>query len=387
MTPYADFGYFLFMAVLSVPAVLLGLKEKSIKPYLLLATVIAVYHTCSLSPRHFRILIAYFILQWLVLWLYRRFRESDRREILYYCCLLLSLLPLIAVKIIPFLDEFRCFHLTNIGFLGISYLTFRNVQLIIESHDKLIKGLSFLDYTSFLLFFPTLSSGPIDRSRRFFTDLFTIPSSREYLEMLHTGIRKIFLGLLYKYILGHIVNVYWLLPLQNQPKTFINTWNYMYAYSAYLFFDFAGYSLFAIGFSYIFRIRTPENFNYPFISRNIKDFWNRWHMSLSFWFRDFVFMRVMIWLTRRKVFTGKYAPVITSYFALFGLMGLWHGVTWHYIAYGLYHATLMVAYEIFSRVRGKRPLIADAALNRVCSVVITAHAVCFGFLIFSGRLF
>ena len=102
-----------------------------------------------------------------------------------------------------------------------------------------------------------------------------------------------FLGFLYKYIIGYIIHYYWIINL-----AIISNGNYalfaimsMYSYSFYLFFDFAGYSAFAIGVSYILGIKTPENFNKPFLSRNIREFWNRWHMTLSFWFRDYVYMR------------------------------------------------------------------------------------------------
>src|SRR5437870_10707770 len=83
--------------------------------------------------------------------------------------------------------------------------------------------------------------------------------------------------------------------------------SYMYAYSLYLFFDFAGYSAFAIGFSYLFGIHTPENFNKPFLARNIRDFWNRWHMTLSFWLRDHVYMRFVMAATKGRWFKGRYA--------------------------------------------------------------------------------
>ena len=81
-----------------------------------------------------------------------------------------------------------------------------------------------------------------------------------------------------------------------------HTLSYMYAYSLYLFFDFAGYSAFAIGFSYLLGVHTPENFNRPFLSRNIKEFWTRWHITLSFWFRDFIYMRFLLTAFKKKWF-------------------------------------------------------------------------------------
>ena len=97
-------------------------------------------------------------------------------------------------------------------------------------------------------------------------------------------------GFLYKFILAALIKQYWL-DVAVTGNDFFSILSYMYAYSLYLFFDFAGYSAFAIGFSYLFGIHTPENFNRPFLAHNIRDFWDRWHISLSEWFRDHVYSR------------------------------------------------------------------------------------------------
>ena len=128
----------------------------------------------------------------------------------------------------------------------------------------------------------------------------------------------------------------------------LNTLSYMYGYSLYLYFDFAGYSAFAVGVSYLLGIHTPENFNRPFLAGNIKDFWNRWHISLSTWLRDHVYMRFMLAATKGRWFTGKYTASYLGYFLTFGLMGLWHGPQLRYILYGLYHASLLVGHDLSS---------------------------------------
>jgi membrane protein involved in D-alanine export len=160
----------------------------------------------------------------------------------------------------------------------------------------------------------------------------------------------------------------------------------MYAYSLYLFFDFAGYSAFAIGFSYLFGIRTPENFNLPFLATNIRDFWNRWHITLSFWFRDHVYMRFLIAAAKSKWFRSEQIASYLGYFLAFGLMGLWHGTELHYIIYGLYQACLLTLYDLFSRWNKQRQLWRTGRAWRLASIVVTFHFVCFGFFIFSGRL-
>ena len=124
---------------------------------------------------------------------------------------------------------------------------------------------------------------------------------------------------------------------------------YMYTYSMDLFFDFAGYSLFAVGISYIMGIQTPMNFNKPFIAKNIKDFWNRWHMTLSFWFRDYIYMRLVFFMMKKKLLKSRIAIANVGYLTLFLIMGFWHGVTWYYIVYGLYHAVAINLCDMWLR--------------------------------------
>ena len=117
--------------------------------------------------------------------------------------------------------------------------------------------------------------------------------------------------------------------------------SYMYAYTFYLFFDFAGYSAFAVGLSYLFGIHTPENFNRPFLSRDIRDFWNCWHMSLSFWFRDHIYNRFVFTALKNKWFKSCYTAVVCGIYYNDGIDGTlaWHGLalyclrflSWHFV--------------------------------------------------------
>jgi Predicted membrane protein involved in D-alanine export len=154
----------------------------------------------------------------------------------------------------------------------------------------------------------------------------------------------------------------------------------------YLFFDFAGYSALAVGTSYVFAIRTPDNFNKPFLSTSIKDFWNRWHISLSTWFRDYVYMRLIYFCAKKKIPLNKYILSYIGYFVLFGLMGLWHGNQAFYIVYGFYHAILMTGFDVFSNLNKNLKLWKNEKWWRLLAIFITFHCVCFGFLIFSGRI-
>ena len=192
------------------------------------------------------------------------------------------------------------------GFAGISYVTFKALQVVFEVHDGLIgrDELGLLDYLSFLLFFPQFTSGPIDRSRRFLADAHRVPARDEYAGMLARGILLLLAGMVYKLVIAQVVQRWWVLePWGDGPwlAELANQVRIAYAYAAYLFFDFAGYSLMAMGASYCLGIRCPRNFRAPFLASDVIDFWNRWHITLSTWFRDFVFMR----LTRALMRCGR----------------------------------------------------------------------------------
>jgi membrane protein involved in D-alanine export len=135
----------------------------------------------------------------------------------------------------------------------------------------------------------------------------------------------------------------------------------------------------------LFGIHTPENFNRPFPARNIREFWDRWNISLSTWFRDYVYMRFVMAATRVKVIKNKHLISALGFSITMGLMGLWHGPAWNYIMYGLYHGTLLVVNDNFSRWNKQRKLL-HGRVWQIASILITFQAVCFGMLIFSGRL-
>jgi membrane protein involved in D-alanine export len=162
--------------------------------------------------------------------------------------------------------------------------------------------------------------------------------------------------------------------------------SYMYAYSAYLFFDFTGYTDFALAISHLFGVRPPENFRRPYLARNIADFWNRWHISLSHWFRDHVYMRLAVAAARGRWFRSTTVASTVAFFVSFGLMGLWHGLTVHFMLYGVFHAVLLSAHTALTRWgRGARWW-GRGRWWPIASWFLTFNLVCFGFLLFSGHL-
>ena len=318
-------------------------------------------------------LLAFIIYQYVLVFIAQRM-DSKRLKPL----VILSILPLVVNKV------FAITQLHLLAFIGISYMSFKTIQIMLEISDGLIKEkISVKDYLQFLLFFPTVSSGPIDRSRRFLKEINEVMPRKDYLELAGDGIYRIVLGLFYKVVLS--TYVYQMLLALSNTGTVVYSIKYMYLYTLYLFFDFAGYSLMAVGSSNILGIQTPMNFNKPFLSIDIKDFWTRWHITLSTWLRDFVFSRVLMQVIRKKWFKNRLHNAAYAYMVNMLVMGFWHGISVSYIAYGFYHGILMSGFEIYQKKSTFYKKHKNKTWYKLISWFVTMNLVMVGFFIFSGE--
>ena len=367
-----EFFFFLILAL--VIGFIINYLGKRTEYYILalsLIFAIVIYGKNSLMLSY---LIGFIIYQYILVMIAQKTQDVKHLRILVF----LSIVPLIINKV------FALTHWHLLAFIGISYMSFKTIQIMIEISDGLIKEkISIIDYIQFLLFFPTVSSGPIDRSRRFMVDIKEQMPRDEYLELAGVGVYRVVLGLLYKVVLS--TYSYHYLVLLTNTGTVIYSIKYMYLYTLYLFFDFAGYSLMAVGSSNILGIKTPMNFNKPFLSIDIKDFWNRWHITLSTWLRDFVFSRVFMEATKKKRFKKRLNTAMYAYMVNMLLMGFWHGLTISYIVYGAYHGILMAGFEYYQKKSKFYKKNKNKVWYKVCSWFITINLVIIGLYIFSGE--
>ena len=367
-----EFFFFLILAL--VVGFIINYLGKKTEYYILalsLVFAIVIYGKNTLMLTY---LIGFIIYQYILVMIAQRTQDAKDLKILVF----LSVVPLIINKV------FALTHWHLLAFIGISYMSFKTIQIMIEISDGLIKErISIIDYIQFLLFFPTVSSGPIDRSRRFMIDIKERMPRDEYLELAGVGVYRVVLGLLYKVVLS-TYSYHYLVTLPNFGSLEYSI-KYMYLYTLYLFFDFAGYSLMAVGSSNILGIKTPMNFNKPFLSIDIKDFWNRWHITLSTWLRDFVFSRVFMEATKKKRFKKRLNTAMYAYMVNMLLMGFWHGLTISYIVYGAYHGILMAGFEYYQKKSKFYKKNKNKAWYKVCSWFITINLVIFGLYIFSGE--
>lgn len=381
MQLYGENTFFICLALFLIPAFILGYHEKPLKHYGMAATLFFVVMAMKNKPQALVYMLCFICFEYMLAQLCLRVMSGERRpRFAYPVFLILSILPLAMHKILIAVNGTAGI----LAFAGISYMTFKTAQIIIEISDGIIRELKADEFLYLMLFFPTLLSGPIDRSRRFEGDIRRTIPREEYLDLAGTGIFKILLGMVYKLA---IASVFYLAMNQfGMDHTLRSALIYMYTYSFYLFFDFAGYSLMAVGTGYLLGVNVPDNFDKPFLSKDIQEFWNRWHITLSHWLRDYVFSRITMDLMKSGRIKDRLAIASIALMINMFIMGCWHGLTGYYILYGLYHGVLLVLFEI---VRKKSSFYKKHKKDKwfmAASWFVTLHLALIGFFIFSGRL-
>ena len=365
--------FFLLLFVVLLIGFVVNFFEKRKDYYILVLSLLFTGAIYGKSRAMIIYLLAFVVYQYLIVFLAQRMEAKRLKPLVF-----LSILPLVINKV------FALTSLHLLAFIGISYMSFKTIQIMLEISDGLIKEkINIKDYLQFLLFFPTVSAGPIDRSRRFLTEINEVMPRKEYLELAGDGVYRIVLGLLYKVVLS--TYVYQMLLALNNTGTVVYSIKYMYLYTLYLFFDFAGYSLMAVGSSNILGIQTPMNFNKPFLSVDIKDFWTRWHITLSTWLRDFVFSRVLMQVIRKKWFKNRLHNATYAYMVNMLVMGFWHGLSVSYIVYGFYHGVLMAGFEVYQKKSNFYKKNKNKNWYKLLSWFVTMNLVMIGFFIFSGE--
>ena len=365
--------FFLLLFVVLLIGFVVNFFEKRKDYYILALSLLFAGAIYGKSRAMIVYLLAFIVYQYFLVFLAQRIEAKWLKPLVF-----LSILPLVINKV------FALTSLHLLDFIGISYMSFKTIQIMLEISDGLIKEkITVKDYLQFLLFFPTVSAGPIDRSRRFLKEINEVMPRKEYLELAGDGVYRIVLGLLYKIVLS--TYVYQMLLALNNTGTVVYSIKYMYLYTLYLFFDFAGYSLMAVGSSNILGIQTPMNFNKPFLSVDIKDFWTRWHITLSTWLRDFVFSRVLMQVIRKKWFKNRLHNATYAYMVNMLVMGFWHGLSVSYIVYGFYHGVLMAGFEVYQKKSNFYKKNKNKNWYKLLSWFVTMNLVMIGFFIFSGE--
>jgi alginate O-acetyltransferase complex protein AlgI len=231
--------------------------------------------------------------------------------------------------------------------LGFSYIAFRLIGVLFDFRAGRLpkEGMSLRDFLVYVIFFPAITAGPIDRPQRFIPELNQakpLDSAR-----LIEGTMRIAIGAFKKFVVADSLALVALNPtLVDRTGDAIGAWLLLYLYAFRIFFDFSGYSDVAIGLGRLYGITLPENFDRPYLQQNLQQFWQRWHITLSTWFRLYYFTPISRLMLRSGVKLPQWAMVMVAQVSTMVLIGLWHGVTVNFALWGLWHGVGLFVHKL-----------------------------------------
>jgi alginate O-acetyltransferase complex protein AlgI len=240
--------------------------------------------------------------------------------------------------------------------LGISFFTFTQIGFLLDVYARLAEDYRVDHYLLFVTYFPHLIAGPLLHHTQMMPQFDDPQTYRLKPENISAGLTIFLIGLAKKVVLADnlalfVRPVFHAVDWGGQSVTLFEAWGGVLAYTFQLYFDFSGYSDMAVGASRLFGITIPLNFNSPFKSRNISEFWRRWHMSLSDWFRMYLYYPLEIHFRRRWRNAGRWLPLMIT----MTLIGLWHGANWTFVAFGALHGVYLSVHDWWQRVVPKVP--------------------------------
>jgi D-alanyl-lipoteichoic acid acyltransferase DltB (MBOAT superfamily) len=275
---------------------------------------------------------------------------------------------------------------TDLRWLGFSYLSFRLIHVLRDKQVGRLPELSLPEFATYVVFFPALAAGPIDRVERFAPDLrndFSLTQD----ETLLAG-QRFFLGLFKKFVVADTLAIIALNDaLATQVRTAGWMWVSVYAYAFQIYFDFSGYTDIAIGIARLVGIKLPENFAAPYSRPNLTQFWNSWHMTLTQWFRAYFFNPLNRWMRGLKNFP-TWVMILIGQVGTMLLIGLWHGVTANFVLWGLWHGLGLFLQNRWSDLaRTRFPSLGQNLRLRpvlhIGGILLTFHFVALGWVFFA----
>ncbi len=260
--------------------------------------------------------------------------------------------------------------------LAISFFTFEFVHVLVDVYLGKVRSLGLRDFALFALFFPTMVAGPIKRYQNFVPQIDQVRTFESL--SFAAGTYRIIMGLAKKVVVADSMTPL-VAPLITPGAVYgpLDYWVGVLAYTVKIYFDFSGYSDIAIGVAQLLGYDILENFDRPYRSRNISQFWRRWHISLSSWIRDYLF--IPLGGSRRPGLTLLNLGVVMA------ISGLWHGAAWHFVIWGLWHGAGMAVHRIWSQtVVPKLPALTRGAFWHAASVATTFAFVSIGWVFFAS---
>lgn len=389
MINYSSIGFYYFTFLSSLVAALWS--QSAQKKYLILGLNL-IFHALFFYffKVHFASLISALAFNWILLQAgeWAKFERKTVATVL----IALNLIAFIVIKYSFARIELGGVNSGLFSFIGISFFTFRALSLFIDYRRGVIEQLDFIHYCNYLTFFPTFLSGPLDRYEDFRKEVESNhhPDSVETIDATFRFVS----GAFKKVVLADLLHDLSIDSISLESLGHFSGWQILislYVYTIVLYLDFSGYSDMAIGLSRLLGIKVPENFNKPYLSKNIQDFWNRWHMSFMQWLRDYIYYPFQHFLLKTVKLKSYLLSSIMATAVIFFLTGAWHGDKRQYLFYGLYHAVCFGLYLIWrdfigdkKRKEFKKKYI-ESMLFTMFSRVLTIHYFVFSLLFFTGR--
>lgn len=274
----------------------------------------------------------------------------------------------------------------DIRWLGLSYIVFRIIHTIRDRQTGKLPAVGLADYINYVIFFPALAAGPIDRLDSFIKK-FETPLSNKW-EVIGEGSKRIILGLFKKYFIADSLS---LIALNSTNALQIQwtgwMWVNLYAYAFQIYFDFSGYTDIAIGMGRFIGIQLPENFSSPYLKPNITLFWNNWHITLTQWFRTYYFNPLTRFLRSRFKKMSIAVVIMLTQISTMVLIGLWHGVTINFILWGLWQGMGLFIHNrwnnsISVKIQNWATTAFKQELLNVVGILVTFNFVAIGWIFF-----
>jgi alginate O-acetyltransferase complex protein AlgI len=275
-----------------------------------------------------------------------RYIVKYRKKVVLASVIILALLPLLIFKYYHFFIDLvglEGVHFDLILPIGLSFYTFSMIGYYVDLYEEKVQyDQNFLDLLLFIAFWPHLAAGPILRAKNIFTNIFKEePLSKRTVTI---ALVLISIGLIKKLLVADNIGAYvnWNLSYGVLDMNILEAWATMLGFSAQIYADFSGYSDMAIGFALLMGFKLPANFNYPYRATTVTEFWHRWHISLSTWFRDYLYFPL----------GGNRKGVYRTYFNImlvFVLSGIWHGAGIGFAIWGAIHGAILVMEKIVEK--------------------------------------
>jgi len=233
--------------------------------------------------------------------------------------------------------------------LAISFFTLQQIAYIVDSYDGVVKDRSFINYTFFVVFFPQLIAGPIVHHKEVICQFDDIKNSRLNSDNIKLGVFIFSIGLFKKVVLADTLAVWNDTGFSNAEfLSVLSAWFLSVSYTLQLYFDFSGYTDMAVGLALLFNIKIPHNFNSPFLSSSIVEFWSRWHITLTNFITAYIYNPLL--RSRKKV---SFLWAMLAIFITMQIAGIWHGAEWKYVLFGALHGLALVLNHVFKKTKYK----------------------------------